>query len=344
MEEPPVLPGCQSVRHSFNQRQVMNRRVLVIDDESGTRKALVMFLQHRGYQVDEAENGVNGLELFRKHHPGVVFCHLHMPRMGGLDFLKAAKQVDPQVTILMITACDEQDVILQALRLGAKNFFQKPLNFEDVTESLMALENQVIAEQGSRFEYSCLKEERKVLSIPNDLNQVSPVVNYITPTLTNYFDEQTVHGIQGALIEMIVNAIEHGNLGISYEEKTQAIETDKLSQLIQEKGSQDELSQRRVTIEYSLDAEKVSYSIEDEGEGFDISSLPDPSEPENLWLGHGRGILMSRALMDEVSYNEKGNKVTLSKNLPTLEVLDADFIEDEELEVLDADFIEDEDS
>jgi anti-sigma regulatory factor (Ser/Thr protein kinase) len=119
-----------------------------------------------------------------------------------------------------------------------------------------------------------------------------------------------------------VNAIEHGNLGISYEEKTKALDEDKLNEVILTKSREPELAKRRVTVRYRLTHEKVTYDIEDEGDGFDVSHLPNPGDPENLWLGHGRGILMTRALMDEVIYNEKGNKVTLVKNVPSMETLE----------------------
>jgi anti-sigma regulatory factor (Ser/Thr protein kinase) len=60
-----------------------------------------------------------------------------------------------------------------------------------------------------------------------------------------------------------------------------------------------------------MDAEHVRFVITDEGAGFDHSNLPDPTDPANLLSSHGRGILMTRIYMDEVSYNPVGNQVTL---------------------------------
>src|SRR3990172_7675787 len=104
----------------------MNRRILVIDDDPITRKTLATFLQHRGYQVFTAENGAEGLNLFRDKRPPIAFCDLRMPRMGGLDFLRAARLIDPPFQVIIVTAFGDLEVALQAFRLGAVNFFMKP--------------------------------------------------------------------------------------------------------------------------------------------------------------------------------------------------------------------------
>ncbi|MBI2191742.1 MAG: response regulator [Planctomycetes bacterium] len=301
----------------------MKRKVLVIDDEAVVRDTLGTFLRHRGYRVATAPDGLKGLELFRQDRPSIVFTDLRMPGSDGLDFLRKAMRIDPHAHIIFITGHGEEKDILDALHSGARNFFRKPLNFQEVIEALSALESRVMAEEGTRFEYAFVVSQDEALVIPNDLSVVSGVVNHITANLPHFFDEQTVHGIQGALIEMIVNAIEHGNLGISYEEKTRALENEKLADLISTKSQQPLLASRRVHIHYLFNAEEVRYTIEDEGDGFNIHDVPDPGHPDNLWLGHGRGILMTRALMDEVHYNEKGNRVTLVKRMPALGILPA---------------------
>ena len=300
----------------------MDRTALVIDDSEDVRHQLATFLRHRGYHVLIAKDGIEGLQAFRSARSNVIFVDLRMPRMDGVEFLREALLIDPEAHVIVITAYGNEEKILHALRLGAANFFKKPLDFQEVNEALSSLESSILASEGHQFDHTFLVEEGMKLEIPNDLNAVSPVVNRITASLKYVFDGQTVHGVQGALIEMIVNAIEHGNLGISYEEKTNALEEDRLNELILEKSGQPELARRRVHINYTLTQEKVLYEIEDEGDGFDIHDLPDPGEPENLWLGHGRGILMTRALMDEVHYSEKGNVVSLAKILPKLDCVE----------------------
>ena len=64
---------------------------------------------------------------------------------------------------------------------------------------------------------------------------------------------------------------------------------------------------------FTLGHDRASFRIEDEGDGFDTARLPDPTDPEMLFALSGRGILLTRTFLDEVSYNDKGNAVTLIK-------------------------------
>ena len=308
----------------------MNRLVLVVDDDELIRQSLSQFLQHRGFHVLTAKNGEEGFDLYQRERPEITFTDLEMPRMGGLELMKEILSVDKEAHIVVMTAFGHEEAILEALRGGAEDFFKKPLDYTEVNEALTNLETKILEAEGHGVDQGFVLEERIRLEIPNDLNIVSTVVNKITASLRYFYESAIVHGIQGALIEMIVNAIEHGNLGISYEEKTQALEEDRLNAMILEKSQQPDLARKRVSIDYHLNAENVTYVITDEGSGFNIEELPDPGDPENLWLGHGRGILMTQALMDDVKYNDKGNEVALVKNLPTFDVLDMDGFEEVE--------------
>ncbi|MDA0838179.1 MAG: response regulator [Planctomycetota bacterium] len=314
----------------------MSRLVLVVDDDELIRQSLGQFLQHRGFQVLTAKNGEEGFDVYQRERPEITFTDLKMPRMGGLELMKEILSLDTEAHIVVMTAYGNDEAILEALRGGAEDFFKKPLDYTEVNEALTNIEIRILEAEGQGVDQGFVLEEQIRLEIPNDLNIVSSVVNKITGSLRYFFESAVVHGIQGALIEMVVNAIEHGSLGISYEEKTQALEADRLNALILEKSQQPELACRRVRIDYHLTTTAVTYIIEDEGNGFKIDELPDPGDPENLWLGHGRGILMTQALMDEVKYNEKGNQVTLVKNLPTIDVLEMEeFEEVEEVEQLE---------
>jgi len=102
--------------------------------------------------------------------------------------------------------------------------------------------------------------------------------------------EDDIFSVRLALEEAIVNAIRHGN------------KSD---------------PNKNIHVDYSVDQSRLVLSIEDEGAGFDLESVPDPTAEENLEADHGRGILLMRVYMDQVVYNDKGNKVTLTKLLNT---------------------------
>ena len=77
-----------------------------------------------------------------------------------------------------------------------------------------------------------------------------------------------------------------------------------------------EVYANQIRVRYVLDSRKVTIKVADEGAGFDPNAVPDPTKDENLEVAHGRGITLMRAYVDKLSYNEKGNEVTLVKRAP----------------------------
>jgi len=126
--------------------------------------------------------------------------------------------------------------------------------------------------------------------IPSEPQLLHRIENRILSRLEalNY-GERALFGVRLALEEAVINAIKHGN------------KMDKA---------------KKVTVTYSITDKECVISVEDEGEGFDPSAVPDPTDDANLELPHGRGLVLMRAYMDEVSYNEKGNRVVMRKKAP----------------------------
>jgi PAS domain S-box-containing protein len=160
---------------------------------------------------------------------------------------------------------------------------------------------------------SAVVTEHGRYAIENFLNLSELVHERITRSLGRYFESEVRDDISLVLREMLINAIEHGNLEISYSEKTQAQANGTYMDLIRER--QKLLPHRRVFVEYSLNARRIWFRITDEGKGFDHRSM-EGSEKERLRdmsASHGRGIALARALFDVVRYNETGNSVVLVK-------------------------------
>jgi anti-sigma regulatory factor (Ser/Thr protein kinase) len=118
-----------------------------------------------------------------------------------------------------------------------------------------------------------------------------------------------------ALREMIINAIEHGNLEITFEQKSQALETDSYFLLVADRQKSAEYSIRRVSLDYRITNEKAEYRITDNGNGFNYNAIDERFEEshENM-LSHGRGIIMARSVFDSITWNNTGNQVLLIKN------------------------------
>ncbi|MCU0822619.1 MAG: ATP-binding protein [Spirochaetes bacterium] len=157
--------------------------------------------------------------------------------------------------------------------------------------------------------------ERQKYLIGNYLSNIEDVTRRITRNLSKYIDSDKVSYVRIGLREMIINAIEHGNLEISFEEKTEALNEDKYIQLIESRRNNPEFFSRKVEIEYQIKPGMAVYRITDQGRGFNHSETVKKCIPfkDGEVLSHGRGILMSKEIFNEIRYNEKGNQVLLVK-------------------------------
>jgi anti-sigma regulatory factor (Ser/Thr protein kinase) len=118
---------------------------------------------------------------------------------------------------------------------------------------------------------------------------------------------------QLALEEMLVNAIEHGNCGITYEEKTHGMaEYKSVVDIIAEKCKQPEIREKKVEFSWDISVDKTTFTIRDEGNGFDVKKALNLVANQDMLSSHGRGILLSSKIFSTIRYNSKGNCVALT--------------------------------
>jgi CRP-like cAMP-binding protein len=119
--------------------------------------------------------------------------------------------------------------------------------------------------------------------------------------------------LQLALGELIVNAVEHGNCGISYDEKTKAMEQGlSVVELVAEKCKDPVIRGKKVEFQWEIRNDKSIFIIKDEGKGFDVKAHLKKIANQDMMSLHGRGIKLAAMLSHKISYNDKGNQVTLS--------------------------------
>ena len=114
----------------------MKEKILVIDDERPTLKMFTLLLTAYGYDILTAENGQDGLDIFRKESPGLVLTDIKMPVMDGIEVLKEIKKINPQTEVIVITGHGDMDLAIQALNLDATDFINKPLQREALEQAL----------------------------------------------------------------------------------------------------------------------------------------------------------------------------------------------------------------
>lgn len=108
----------------------LKKEVLLVDDEAGIRKVLRISLEDGGYRVHTAQDAVRALEIFKEHSPPVVMTDIKMPGMNGIDLLKALKELNPDVEVIMITGHGDINLAIKSLKFEATDFITKPIHDE----------------------------------------------------------------------------------------------------------------------------------------------------------------------------------------------------------------------
>lgn len=162
-----------------------------------------------------------------------------------------------------------------------------------------------------------LSSESQSYITNNRLIDAENISQRITRNLVKFVDHSTAVGIRISVREMIINAIEHGNLEISYREKSDAQENGTYMELFNDRQENPVFKERKVEVDYALSQFEFSVRIRDEGKGFDYNRVLNQGV-DNInreMLMHGRGVAMARATFDRVVYIGKGNEVFLVKHI-----------------------------
>lgn len=158
--------------------------------------------------------------------------------------------------------------------------------------------------------------ETQVYKLGNFLTHVDIVSQRLANYAAKYCNSDNFINLKLCVRELLINAMEHGNLGISFEEKTESLANGTYIKMLIERQKDPTISNRKITLEYSLSKEKFEATITDEGNGFDYQKMLARSmnDNNNQILDHGRGIALAKMYLDKLIYNEKGNSVYMLKN------------------------------
>src|SRR5438477_13170748 len=103
-------------------------KVLIVDDEENERSGLAELINAWGYRAETASDGLEGLEKVTTWSPGIVITDLKMPRLDGMELLERIAEQPQQIAVVLLTAQGSIDVAVDAMKLGAYDFIQKPVD------------------------------------------------------------------------------------------------------------------------------------------------------------------------------------------------------------------------
>lgn len=285
--------------------------VLVVDDEEINLQFLCSPLEDAGYITVTAENGLEAWNLLKESPEqfNAILLDRVMPELDGMEVLEKIKDDDAlkRIPVILQTAMDQKADIEEGLKAGAYYYLTKPYVMTQMlaivktaTEShLDSLSLQEEARQTTRslalldsgsFSFRSLQEGHQLVTL----------LGGAVPGASN--------AVMG-LSELVINAIEHGNLGITYAEKSKLRGNNTWGDEVARRLTMPEYRDRRVRLDFERDETKAQFLIQDQGEGFDWQDYMEFSA-DRAFDSHGRGIAMANSLsFDKVEYRGNGNQV-----------------------------------
>lgn len=293
-------------------------QLLVVDDEPFNLEIIAEFLSGRGHELAFAQDGGEAwqmLEAAPERFSAVILDRM-MPRMDGMEVLrrlKADARFDA-VPVIMQTAATDPEEVAEGLAAGARYYLAKPLRIGPLNRIVDA----ALAERHSRQELTRLSTGMKeLLGMTRHASyrfRTLGQARLLAATLARLCPNEGA--VAMGLSELVFNAVEHGNLGISYAEKGQLLEAGTWQEEIEKRLASPELAGRWAELEIIQETESISFTIRDQGDGFAWEGYLDMA-PDRAFHSHGRGIALARQIaFSSLEYRGRGNVVTATVKLP----------------------------
>ncbi|MDO6519843.1 sigma-54-dependent transcriptional regulator [Zobellia uliginosa] len=158
-------------------------RILVIEDESAIRRVLVKILSEESdtYQLEEAEDGLKGLEAVKNNDYDLVLCDIKMPKMDGVEVLEAARKIKPETPFIMISGHGDLDTAVNTMRIGAFDYISKPPDLNRLLTTVrnaldrkeLVVENKILKKKVSK-NYEMIGESEEITIIKDMIEKVAP--------------------------------------------------------------------------------------------------------------------------------------------------------------------------
>jgi CheY-like chemotaxis protein/anti-sigma regulatory factor (Ser/Thr protein kinase) len=291
--------------------------LLIVDDDAALRDALAAVLQQSGYASEQAADGEEGLKRLRDEPDAFdgVLLDWKMPRMDGLTMLRHIK-ADPRTAPLPVifqTGSGDEQVLKESLTAGAHYFLSKPVRRQEL---LATVYTAVQGRRRQRELWGHVRDSARTLSLM-DLGRFRYRTQEEAENLTYLLAAACPDPDRAAvgLAELLINAVEHGNLEITYEETSEAIEHRNRAELIRSRLEDPRFTSRFAEIRFEHLPDRYRFLVKDQGPGFDWKRYLELS-PDRAYDSHGRGVYMASNCFDRLEYLGSGNAVTAEILLP----------------------------
>lgn len=293
------------------------KAVLVVDDDQFNLDLIEDYLSEEDIQIVSVNRGEKALSLLREspEYFSAILLDRMMPGMNGMEVLAEIKSDEKlkRIPVIMQTAKTGNSSMLEGLKAGAHYYLSKPYG----QQTLTAIVSTAIRDYQHYIELQeTVKHSAQTLQMMDKGQFVFKSIDEgrkLAALLANACPdpERIVFG----LTELIINAVEHGNLGISYDEKTKLNLQDQWENLINSRLSSPSCKDKTVTVDFERSNDEIVFMITDQGDGFEWKDYMEIS-PKRAFDSHGRGIALANSIsFNRIQYLERGNRVCATVSL-----------------------------
>ncbi len=293
--------------------------ILVVDDEPINLDIICAHLEDENYALIRASNGREAWSLLEADPQGhdVIILDRMMPGMNGMELLITIKEHElmTHIPVVMQTAKAENLEVIEGLKAGAYYYLTKPYD-GDLLKCVVG--SAVCDRLHEKSLHESLREGRRIFELMTfgrfrvhnllEGTLVASQVAHLCPE---------PHRVVTGISELLINALEHGNLKIGYQEKSELMRKGIWQIEVERRLAAVENSSGFVELDFSVAADSVQIRIRDQGPGFDWTPYLD-FDPARAFDPHGRGIAVARlSSFDDLEYLGSGNEViaTVKKQL-----------------------------
>jgi len=283
-------------------------RVLVVEDDPGLREALVLILSSADMNVVAACDGSEAWEHLTATPTefDTVVTDRIMPKMDGLELLRSIKlqRETTLLPVIILTVAAEPHQMVEGIDAGAYAYLPKPVDAEVLVSMIRSAAadwrhlqelNRHIRSDAETLTLTC--RARFEYRSPDQAMGLGALLAKTCPD-----PDRVVMGLS----ELLVNAVEHGNLEIGYDEKSRLLQSQGWQAEIERRLILPEFVDRIASVEVERDDDGIVFTIRDEGAGFEPEKYLE-IDPTRVFDAHGRGIAMARLLsFDELRYEDGG--------------------------------------
>lgn len=286
--------------------------LLVVDDEEFNRDILQELLKDAGYIVTLATDGEDAWQILERqqHNFSAILLDRMMPRLDGMGLLsrmKASKQF-AAIPVIFQTAIDAPSDVAEGIKAGAFYYLTKPVNKEVLFAIVQSAVNTFNISDDLNIPANLVEAWLTDLMLRSEFQlRTLPEARILANVLSGYYPDpqRVVLGIS----ELLINAVEHGNLGISYHEKSCLLQAGGWEAEIERRLMLPENASKKVTVILEHKRHELRLTVTDCGAGFNYRNYLEIS-PERAFDPNGRGIAMSKLMsFDTLQYLGGGNQL-----------------------------------